>query len=233
MATRKTSLPTKNHVLAVSARLFLAQGYHDTTIREIAAMAGVSVSSVQNFFRSKEGLLCELVPLMFNGQFRAARQAAPVNLSPMYIYAAETALQLVLTEQNENLREIYLEAYTAPETAEFIHQSTARELMQIFGNRFPDYELSDFYELDIGSSGLMRSYMARPCDIHFSMQRKIERFLSSSLCIYRVSEEEIGQVLAFVHSLDLEEAADEVVQRLFAMLEAYFDSELSQSIVTA
>lgn len=233
MATRKTSLPTKNHVLAVSARLFLAQGYHDTTIREIAAMAGVSVSSVQNFFRSKEGLLCELVPLMFNGQFRAARQAAPVKLSPMYIYAAETALQLVLTEQNENLREIYLEAYTAPETVEFIHQNTARELMQIFGDRFPDYELSDFYELDIGSSGLMRSYMARPCDIHFSMQRKIERFLSSSLCIYRVSEEEIGQVLAFVRSLDLEAAAEEVVQRLFAMLEAYFDSELSQSIVTA
>lgn len=49
MATRKKSLPTKNHILAVSARLLLKQGYRSTTIREIAAEAGVSVSSVQNF----------------------------------------------------------------------------------------------------------------------------------------------------------------------------------------
>lgn len=227
MATRKTSMPTKNHILAVSAKLLLEQGYRDTTIKQIADAAGVSVSSVQNFFRNKEGLITALVQLMFAGQFGAARKSAESKLPPVYTYAAETAIQLVLTERNENLREIYTEAYTMSDTLEYIHQNTAKELKAIFGDRFPDYEESEFYEMDIGTSSLMRGYMAKPCDVHFPLHRKIERFLTASLRVYRVSEEEIGRILAFIRSLDLNALADGVLQQLFDRLEAYFECNFS------
>lgn len=223
MAIRKTSLPTKNHILAVSAKLLLEQGYRGTTVKQIANMAGVAVSSVQNFFRNKEGLIAELVQLMFTGQFSTARQSAEVSLPPVYTYAVETAIQIVLTEQNENLREIYTEAYTMSETLEYIHQNTAKELKSIFGDRFPDYEESEFYEMDIGTAALMRGYMAKPCDVHFPLYRKIERFLTASLRIYRVSEKEIDQILAFISSLDLNKLADGVMKQLFQRLENYFE----------
>lgn len=227
MATRKTSMPTKNHILAVSAKLLLEQGYRDTTIKQIADAAEVSVSSVQNFFRSKEGLITALAQIMFAGQFSAARKSAEKNLPPVYAYAAETAIQLVLTERNESLREIYTEAYTMPETVEYIHQNTAKELKAIFGDRFPDYEESEFYEMDIGTSSLMRGYMAKPCDVHFPLYRKIERFLTAALRVYRVSEEEIGQILTFIRGLDLDALADGVLQQLFDRLEAYFECDFS------
>lgn len=219
MAIRKNSIPTKNHILAVSARLLLAQGYRNTTIKQIASMAEVSVSSIQNFFRNKEGLLAELVQLMFSGQFDMAKRSAEGTLPPVYMYAAETAIQLVLTERNENLREIYTEAYTMAETLEYIHQNTAKQLKAIFGSRFPDYEESQFYEMDIGTAALMRGYMAKPCDVHFPLRRKIERFLTASLRIYRVSEEEISQIIAFVQGLALEELADNVLKALFEQME--------------
>lgn len=219
MAIRKDSIPTKNHILAVSARLLLAQGYRNTTIKQIASMAEVSVSSIQNFFRNKEGLLAELVQLMFSGQFDMAKRSAEGTLPPVYMYAAETAIQLVLTERNENLREIYTEAYTMAETLEYIHQNTAKQLKAIFGSRFPDYEESQFYEMDIGTAALMRGYMAKPCDVHFPLHRKIERFLTASLRIYRVSEEEIGQIIAFVQGLALEELADNVLKALFEQMD--------------
>lgn len=227
MAIRKTSIPTKNHILAVSAKLLLEQGYRNTTVKQIAGTAGVAVSSVQNFFRSKEGLIAELVKLMFAGQFTTARSSADASLPPVYTYAAETAIQLVITERNENLREIYTEAYTVPETLEYIHQHTARELKTIFGDRFPDCEESEFYEMDVGTAALMRGYMAKRCDVHFPLHRKIERFLTSSLRIYRVSDEEIAQILAFVRSLDLDKLADGVLTQLFARLESYFESGFS------
>lgn len=230
MATRKASLPTKNHVLAVSAKLLLKQGYRDTTIKQIAQTAGVSVSSVQNFFTNKEGILTELIHMMFNGQFGAARQASQNNeLPPVYTYAAETAIQLVLTEQNENLREIYTEVYTMPETLEYVRQHTTFELKATFGERFPGYEGSDFYEMEIGSAALMRGYMSRPCDVHFPLKRKIDRFLTASLRIYRVSEEEIEHVLEFVHSLDLEQLAQDIVRQLFATMESYFEENVLQA----
>ena len=57
--------------------------------------------------------------------------------TPVYAYAVETAIQLTLTELNENLREIYLEAYSLPDTAEYIYLHTTAELKQIFGGNFP------------------------------------------------------------------------------------------------
>lgn len=226
MATRKASLPTRNHILAVSAKLLLAQGYRSTTIKEIAAASGVSVSSVQNFFGNKEGLLTELIRMMFSGQFGAARQIAQEKLPPVYTYATETAIQLVLTERNENLREIYTEAYTMPETLEFIQKHTTVELKAIFGERIPEYEESDFYEMEIGSAALMRGYMSKPCDVQFPLHRKIDRFLTSALRVYRISEEEIKMILEFVHTLPLEQLAEGVVKQLFATMQSYYEENV-------
>lgn len=223
MTLRKGSIPTKEHTLAICARMFLEQGYRNTTVWEILAEAGISNSSFQNFFKSKEGVLTELARVVFGGQFEAARGSTDAALPPIYTYALETAVQLAMTERSEALREIYIEAYAQPETAEYIYENTAKELHAIFGDRFSDYDEHDFYELDIGSCGLMRNYMAKPCTIHFPLHRKVERFLTSALRIYRVSEEEIEQVLAFIRGINLNAAADEVLQKLFAMLELRFD----------
>ncbi len=235
MTIRKSSIPTKEHALAVCAQLFLEQGYKETKIRQILDQAGISNSSFQNFFRNKEGVLIELARIVFGGQFEAARintNDSNEDLPPIYTYALETAVQLAVVEQSEALREIYTEAYAQPETAEYIYENTAKELYEIFGDRFPDYDEHDFYEMDIGSSGLMRNYMAKPCTIHFPLHRKVERFLTSALRIYRVSEDEIKQVLDFINGIDLENAASQLIQKLFTMLELRFDQHFSLTTTT-
>ena len=141
----------------------------------------------------------------------------------------ETAIQLTLTELNENLREIYIEAYSLPETSEYIYLHTTAELKQIFGENFPDDTESDFYEMEIGTAGLMRSYMARKCDIHFPLERKLSRFLTAAMRVYRVPEEEQAKVLAFIQSLDIKAIATEVMYKLFAMLEMKYDFKLSKN----
>ena len=102
----------------------------------------------------------------------------------------------------------------------------------IFGANFQDYTDGDFYEMDIGSSGLMRNYMARKCDIHFPLERKLERFLTAALRIYRVPEKELENVLAFIAGLDVVSIANGVMQKLFAMLEMKYEFTLSQDSET-
>ena len=181
----------------------------------------------QNIFRAKDGVLTELVEFMFSNQFAMARSTAGTQLPPVYVYAVETAIQMTLTELNENLREIYIEAYTAPDTAEYIYLHTTAELKEIFGGNFPDYSDSDFYEMEIGTAGLMRSYMAHKCDIHFPLERKLSRFLTAALRVYKVPEEEQGQVLAFIQTLDIKAIATDVMHKLFAILEMKYDFKLS------
>ena len=86
--------------------------------------------------------------------------------------------------------------------------------------------------MDIGTAGLMRNYMARKCDIHFPPERKLSRFLTAALRIYKVPEEELTRVLAFIGSLDIRAIAEKVMRRLFEMLEMKFDFKLSGSSET-
>ena len=118
---RRDSSDTKRKILTVCVRLFLEQGYKNTSVSQIVDEAGVARGSYLNLFPTKDRVLLELTETMFGGQFGVARSIADSKLPPVYAYAVETALQLTLTELNENLREIYIEAYSLPETSEYIY----------------------------------------------------------------------------------------------------------------
>ena len=219
--TRK-GMETKKRILQVCVKLFLEQGYKKTTLAEILEKADVSCSSFQNIFRAKDGVLSELVKFMFSFQFDAARKAA-ANLPPVCVYAVETAIQLTLTELNENLREIYIEAYSQKEASEYIMRQTAKELYQIFGEYLPELNEDDFYVLEIGSAGLMRGYMAQPCDEALTLEKKLGGFLTLSLRGYNVPKEQVEQALAFVQRLDIRTIACRIMQELFRALAMRYD----------
>lgn len=225
---RRDSSETKRKILTVCVRLFLEQGYKNTTVSQIVDEAGVARGSYLNLFPTKDRILLELTETMFGGQFDMARSITDTKLPPVYAYALETAIQLTLTELNENLREIYIEAYSLPETSEYIYLHTTAELKQIFSANFPDYSDSDFYEMEIGTAGLMRNYMARKCDIHFPLERKLSRFLTAAMRVYRVPEDELEQTVRFVERLDIRSIAERVMHSLFQTLAMHYDFSLQE-----
>ena len=228
MDLRRDSSETRRKILTVCVRLFLEQGYKNTSVSQIVDEAGVARGSYLNLFPTKDRILLELTETMFGGQFGMARSIADIKLPPVYAYAVETAIQLTLTELNENLREIYIEAYSLPDTSEYIYLHTTAELKQIFGANFPDYSDSDFYEMEIGTAGLMRNYMARKCDIHFPLERKLSRFLTAAMRVYRVPEDELEQTVRFVERLDIRSIAECVMHSLFQTLAMHYDFSLQE-----
>lgn len=227
MPRRYDSEEAKRRILSSCVRLFILKGYHETKLADVIAEADVSSSTFHNIFHTKDGVLTELVDFMFENQFETAAQIVGGTTNPVTLYAVETAIQMALTECNENLREIYLEAYMQPRIAEQIHRRTAAALMKIFAPYLPECTESDFYELEIGTAGMMCGYMTRPCDIYFTLQRKLERFLHMSLGAYRVPEEERSAVIAFVSALDIMHITEKVMQTLFSALAMKFDFSLS------
>ena len=228
MDLRRDSSETRRKILTVCVRLFLEQGYKRTSVSQIVDEAGVARGSYLNLFPTKDKILLDLTETMFGGQFGMARSIADAKLPPVYAYAVETAIQLTLTELNENLREIYIEAYSLPETSEYIYLHTTAELKQIFSANFPDYSDSDFYEMEIGTAGLMRNYMARKCDIHFPLERKLSRFLTAAMRVYRVPEDELEQTVRFVERLDIRSIAERVMHSLFQTLAMHYDFSLQE-----
>ena len=227
MALTNASLPAKRRILAVCVKLFLEQGYKKTTVAEIVQKADVSNSSFQNIFRAKDGVLTELVAFMFETQFDMARRTTGGQLSPLFVYAVETCIQLTLTELNENLREIYIEAYTQKEASEYILRETAKELYQIFGPYQPELTARDFYDMEIGSASIMRGYMAHPCDEELTLEKKLRLFLTMSLRAYDVPKAEIEQAIRLVEGMDIRAIAERVMQELFQALAMRYEFSLA------
>ena len=214
MPRRYDSADAKRRILTACVRFFLEKGYTRTTVAEIVKEADVSISTFQNVFRTKDGVLVELVKFMFGSQFDMAGQIAGQKLPPVYVYAVETSIQLALTELNENLRDIYVEAYTNRETLCYIHDRTAARLFELFRPFNPDWSESRCFETEIGTAAVMSGYMRYPCNRYFTFEQKLERFLDIALKAYNVPEAMRSDAVERIKAVDIRNYAVRVIRKL-------------------
>lgn len=211
----------KSKTLHAAAKLFLQKGYSSATTREIAREAGVSVSSMNRSFGNKENLLCELVAYVLEGQFEtAATLLCGITDDPILFYAVETTLQLYIAESSENIRDLYSAAYSLPKTSDLIQHIITGKLETIFKTYLPDLQTKDFYELEIASGGIMRGFMARPCDMYFTMDRKVTRFLETTFLIYEIPKDKIREAIDFVKQFDYPAIAQKTIASMLSYLES-------------
>lgn len=209
----------RNKMLHAAIKLFLKNGYEKTTTASIAKDAGMTPSSFFAAFENKEELLLTLAKIMFTNQFESASQFGGVSDDPVLFYSIETSLQMYITELSEPLRELYVMAYSLPTTSEYIYGSMAERLQKIFSKFMPDAKLKDFYEMDIASAGIMRAYMAKPCDLYFTIENKLTRFLQSSLTLYSVPREVQAKITDTILKMDLRSYAEQMIQKMIEMAE--------------
>ena len=211
----------RSKILHASAKLFLSIGYEQATIVRIAEEAKVNRGSVIHFFKNKENIVCELVGYVLEGQFNATREfLSGKTQDKILFYAAETTLQLYIAESGEHMREMYNVAYSMPRSSGVIYRTITKKLEDIFGEYQPTWETKDFYEREISSAGIMRSHISVPCDMYFTMDRKISTFLETTFLIYKIPEEKIREAIDFVMQFDWKSIASGVIDNMLAFLES-------------
>lgn len=221
MREKMTNTILKTRVLQAATHLFLTKGYSNATVREIAKSANTNVGTMGRIFGGKEDILCMLVDYVMDGQFKETEKfLADIPHDSILFYAAETTLQLYLAESNENIRDLYSAAYSLPKSSNIIQHNITEKLEEIFKEHLPDLETKDFYELEIASGGIMRGFMARPCDMYFTMDRKVARFLETTFKVYDVPMKKIEECIDFVTQFDYSKLAQDTIDSLVLNLEA-------------
>lgn len=218
---------TRRKILSVAMKLFLEKGYEGTTAKEVADMAGIISGSPFFQFGNKEGVLLDLVRQMFDGQFATADALAGKNADPLLVYALETALQLHIAEMSDPLRELYVTAYTLPRTAAYIYENMTDKIEAIFSPYLAGSEKNDFYELEIAAAGVMRGFMARHCDLYFTIERKIMRCVSCCFKLYEVPPERYMPALRQALTVDLAAVARMMVDKTVREAEADVEAALA------
>lgn len=206
-----SGLLTQQKMLRAAVMLFLEKGYEGATTAEIARSAGMTPSSFFRAYPSKEALLLELVKWVLVGQYDLAQRISESE-DPMLICAVEGGLELHTAELSEPLRELYVTAYSLPTTSLYIYRAMSERLYKIFGSYQPQAKARDFYEMEIASASMIRGYMAIPCDMYFTIEDKLTRFLDCALKLYNVESQERERIIAATLALDLRETAKRVVR---------------------
>ena len=222
-----SGLLTRRKILSASVKVFLEKGYERATAKEIAELAGVATGAPFLLFGNKEGVLLELVKQMFAGQFDTAEKLAGPGADSLLLYAVETGLQLHITELSEPLRELYVTAYTLPTTSDYIYEQMVPRLERIFAPYLPQLEHKDFYELEVASAGVTRSFMSKPCDLYFTMERKLRRYLSCCYKLYEVPVDRYLPVIGQVQEMDLRTVAGLIIARTVKAAEDGFEAVMA------
>lgn len=213
----------RNKILRSAVKLFLEGGYEKTTTANIAQAAGMAPSSFFAAFENKEALLYTLTESMFESQFDNTEKLIGSSADPLLVYAVETALQMYITELSEPLRELYVMAYSLPTTSEYIYQNTAKKVGTLFKDYVPGAQEKDFYEMDIASAGVMRGFMAKHCDLYFTIDQKLKRFLGCCFTLYHVLQEKQDAVIGAVLAMELKPIAEKIIADTVARAEQGFE----------
>lgn len=213
-----SGLLTQQKMLRSAVNQFLQKGYEGATTAEIARGAGMTPSSFFRAYASKEALLLELVKWIFVGQYDLAQQVSGSE-DPMLICAVEGALELYTAEMTEQLRELYVAAYSLPTTSMYIYRVMSERLFQVFAPYQPEAKARDFYEMEIASASMIRGYMAVPCDMYFTIEDKITRFLDCALKLYNIEEEERKRIITTTLSMNLQKTAEDILNTTVRKIE--------------
>ena len=152
----------KRKLLFSAAKLFVQNGYTATSLRKICDDAKVNIGSFVNLYGCKENLMSEIVKYVLQAQFEKTDMfLSGTNYDKIQMYAAETTLQLWMAEADENIRELYIVAYSLQNTSEIIQEMITEKLEDIFKEHLPNLERKDFYMLEIASGGIMRGFLTK------------------------------------------------------------------------
>lgn len=210
---------TKSLVLHAASKLFIERGYSNTRIKDVADEAGVQYSEVFRVFNDKDAILSELVGKVLEYQFEVMETVLKdVTSDKLLKYAFETVLQLYVAESVEHIREMYVASYSLPRSTETIYKTITSKLEDIFAEIHPEYETKDFYELEIATAGIMRGFIFVPCDIYFTIDRKVARFLETTFKLFDVPQKRIEEAQEFVRGFDFKSIAQNLINNLFDYL---------------
>ena len=203
-------------VLTAATALFIQKGFEKTTIMDISKLSEVPKSKILYEMNSKEQILVHLVAEFLDGVTEAS-DAVSTKLTDdkLLIFMANEVLQIYMAEMSEDMRNLYLAAYSMPKTSEAVLRRRSEMLFDKFGYMFPTFALKDYYELEIATMGIMRAYMSVPCDIYFTIEAKVDRLISTMLKIYDVDKQTIDEVKEFMKKIDFESVSKNTVDAVF------------------
>ncbi|RYG74932.1 TetR/AcrR family transcriptional regulator [Lentibacillus lipolyticus] len=94
--------PTKQRVIDAASSLFFQNGFHGTSVRDIASKAAVNVSLISYYFKSKQGLLEYAVTQYYEAYLETIERCLQENESLTPLEKLKKIIKVIIQYKQDN-----------------------------------------------------------------------------------------------------------------------------------
>lgn len=154
MSPQRKLNTTKKEIIQVATRLFLEQGFSDTSVKLISDTLDISTGNLTFHYPTKEHLLAVLVEMLCDFQWHTIEVALDEGSTSLMAMCLELPAMAAICEENAVAKDFYLSAYTHPMTLDIIRTNDQKKAKKIFAFCCADWQDVDFAEAEVLASGL-------------------------------------------------------------------------------
>ena len=209
---------TKLVIIQTALRLFLENGFSNTSARALCNELGISLGNLTFYFPSKDHLLAVLIEMLCDFQWKLMKEEADDGISLVLAICLELMAMTSAAEENETAKDLFVSAYKCPMTLEIIRKNDSQRAKTVFSEYCPDWTDEQFKQAEILVSGieyatLMTTETSTPLDV------RISGALDAILYIYKVPEEIRKIKIQKVLSMDYKKIGSRIFQEFKEYIE--------------
>lgn len=219
---------TRLQIIQLAAKLFIEEGYSNTSFSKIAKALDLSTGNITFYFKSKDYLLAQLVAELFDFQRLLIEQAADDGKSSLLAYCLELTSIAPICEEDEPIRDFFTASYISPVTLALIRENDTEKTKEVFGQFRPDWTDAQWAATENIVSGIeYATIMTREADTPLPMQ--IERTLNAIMLLYGVPEDLRKMKIEKVLQMDYRALG----RRILAEFKEYIEKVTAQNLKDA
>lgn len=216
--------------MQVAMRMFLEKGFTGTSAKAISNELNISTGNLTFYYPTKEHILLELTKDITQFHTKSIDKILKNEKNDLYSYCWEVTAQIVLCEENEQAKDIYLAIYSHPLTLQYVKDWTAEKNQKILGERLSDWTLERFRRVENVTCCIERSALTEACTDVYTIEDKIRLILTCLLKIYDISFEERETVIKKILETDYRKMGHDLLKRLTRYVKNQNKQALNEAI---
>lgn len=211
-------------------RMFLEKGFTSTSAKAISNELNISTGNLTFYFPTKEHILLELVKEITAFHTKCIDKVSKKEKNDLFSYCWEVTAQIMLCEENEQAKDIYLAIYSYPLTLHYVKEWTAEKNQRILGDRLKDWTYERFRRVENVTCCIERSALTEPCTETYTIEDKIRLILTCLLKIYDINLEEREKVIKKILDTDYHKMGHDLLKQLTKYVENQNQQAINEAI---
>lgn len=217
----------KLEIIKTATEFIFSVGYSKTSPQMIAKKMNMSTGNITHYFPSKEHLLCTIVEMLCEFQWRMFEDSTEKGFGSIGSICMEMMTVATGCEQSEIARDFFSAVFESEMCRNYLRANHVKRYKQIFAKECEGWTDQDFNQAELMAMGLQYSTVAAS-DADVPLKDKISSALDKVLYIYQVDEETRKREIDKVMHLDYQSMSKQVIDSFIAFVNKTSNDALNE-----